>query len=649
MTPQEAHDFIIAKSRHKFYKDTVTMAYDLSIHADGEPPKDIITARRPKESKEIQAYRETIYVSKTEAPVFKVFNSLMKIRKSQDWMIKYSKNHSKIADKETLEQYMEKDFPKYSSFTNWFFAICFKQYLIDANAVSFLMPENLLDNQGAYEVEETNEYLEPYPVIYNSHQILDYSQDHYLLHSAEKNIYTKGKSNNEGDIFYLVDSNSIYEFKEIDPKPEYTITTYAHNLGELPVVKLGGWVKKELKNLCLYKSRISPMLPELKEAVREYSDLQAEIVQHIHSTLWAIESQKCNTCSGSGKVISGKDAAPIKCKDCKGRGFYPFNPYENFIVRAPKAGESASPTPPVGYIQKQIEIAKLQNERVQDHIYYALAAINCEFLTSTPLNQSGKAKQVDRSEIDNFVHSVAEDIIRIFDDHYSISNNYRNRIIVPNQDERETLLPFINVPIKYDILSEEFLVDEVAKARQSSINKAILNACEIEYANKKFGADDDIRNFVISCIELDPFASEAEDMIILKLTNGGISKQKYIIHCNIKEFIRRAINEVNGFYDLSYADKEKTINKYADEVIKENSASGRVLSMIQGGKQTVPSNNNNGYNIGDNVKIIAGKEKIPAHADMPMTVAGIQSNGTYNLKASDGSTALYNVNDLMAA
>lgn len=580
ITPEEAIKFIEEKKRHKFYDDSVKMAYDMAVHADNIYPKELIGVRRPKESEAIKKYREEIYVSKTEAPVYKVMNSLMKIRKSQDWMIKYPKNNPKITESESLENYMEFDFPRYASFTNWFWAVCFPQYLIDANAVSFILPENIYESmENSGEVEEANKYLEPYPVIYNSEQILDYSDEHYLLWSEEKNKYTKNRRTYEGNIYYLVDEMNVTIIKEIDPKPIYEITVYAHNLEELPIVKLGGWVKKEMLQYTLYKSRISPMLPELKEAVREYSDLQAEIVQHIHSTLWAMESQKCNNCNGSGRVIGGKDSAPIKCKECQGKGFYPFNPYENLIVRQPKAGESATPTPPVGYITKPIEIAELQNRRVQDHIFYALAAINFEFLMNTPLNQSGAAKQVDRSELDNFVNSIAEDVVKIYDDHYKIINDYRYRIIIPDEDQREELLPFINVPMKYDILSEEFLIGEVAKARTSGVNTNLINACEIEYANKKFGADDDVRQYVVACLELDPFASETEDSIIMKLQNKGISQEDYVIHCNVKNYVKRAVEENPDFYAMTLQAKQDILASYAQEAMVSNSAKGKVITL----------------------------------------------------------------------
>lgn len=581
ITPQDAFELIKDEKYHKFYKQACQYALDLAIHADEEPPGELLTARRPKESNDIKKYRETIYIHKTEAPIAKVRTSLMKIRKSQDWMIKYKdEENSRIVAEESLRTYTEKTFPKYQSFTNWFFDVCFNQYLIDANAVAFIMPNNLKETGGSYAIGEGNEYLRPYPVIYNSHQVLNYSSEYYLLHSAEKSTYQhKGRTYDDGEIYYLIDKQVIYELRQSSPKPDFDVIEYRHDLGVLPVVSLNGMVKKEMRELCLYKSRISPMVPELKEALREYSDLQAEVVQHLHSTLWTKAPQKCTNCNGIGKVI-GKTKAQINCPSCKGKGTFPFNPYEVMEVREPKAGETGITGEPAGFIQKQTEIVKIQNERVQDHIYYSYASIGFEFLMSTPLNQSGTAKAYDRSEIDNFSHSVAEDVVRIIDRCYFIFGEYRHRVIVPNAQDRKELLPYIPVPQKYDILSEQFTLDEVTKLKTANIDTGIINATLIDYANKKFGNDEDMKNFVVSCIILDPFASENEDALLMKLQNGGISKEAYTVHCNIKTFVKRAVEKDENFYSLSFADKTKVIIDFAKEMIKENSASAKVLSMV---------------------------------------------------------------------
>jgi hypothetical protein len=164
----------------------------------------------------------------------------------------------------------------------------------------------------------------------------------------------------------------------------------------------------------LNESRISSIVPKLNEAIREYSDLQAEIVMHIHSTMWSMQPQQCKTCRGIGNVPR-ENSAPVQCPACSGLGLAPLNPFEHLVLAPPRPGEPSIPTPPMGYVQKDTEIARLQQERIQQMIYDALSSINMEFLAEVPLSQSGTAKQVDREELNSFVHSIAEDVVRIMD------------------------------------------------------------------------------------------------------------------------------------------------------------------------------------------------------------------------------------------
>jgi len=145
------------------------------------------------------------------------------------------------------------------------------------------------------------------------------------------------------------------------------------------------------------------------------------------------------------------------------------------------------------------------------------------------------------------------------------------------------MLPYITVPQKYDILGEQYLLEEIAKLKTSNIDTSILNATLIDYANKKFTNDTHIRNFIVAAISLDPFASENEDSLLMKLQSGGISKKKYIVHCNIKDFLRRAINEYEDFYSTPYEEQTAIMDGYADEMMNETSSRAKVITMINAG------------------------------------------------------------------
>ena len=62
----------------------------------------------------------------------------------------------------------------------------------------------------------------------------------------------------------------------------------------------------------------------------------------------------------------------------------------------------------MGYIQKQTEIAELQDKRINEMRYRALAAINMQFLEQLPVAQSGVSKAYDREETNNTFYGIAK-------------------------------------------------------------------------------------------------------------------------------------------------------------------------------------------------------------------------------------------------
>lgn len=562
------------KVRHKFYNDSKTNHEDLRIHYTKEFPGDIVRKARPNESETIRKYREEIFQCVTHSAMMKVINSLQKIRKSQDFAYRFKagSSPSSVASEETLEEYTMKDFPNHDSIDNWYWNVAFVQYLLDANSIVLVEPLR--------EPVEENGYVRPYPTIFNSHQVLwyEYNKEYWLL-SNEKSIWRDEKGGiHEGDIYIHVLPDSTDRYEQINDKGGYRISQQLHGLKECQVVHLNGTIEKDGVNQLLFRSRISPMIPEFKEAIREYSDHQAEIIQHIHSTVWAYQAQKCKTCDGIGKVKKQNSAGvekPVTCPDCKGKAL-PFNPFESFTIAPPKAGEPNAPTPPIGYLSKPTDIAKLQDQRIQDHIYRGLGALNFEFLASVPLAQSGVAKDFDRAELNNFVYQIAEDSVRILDSVIELITNQRYSVIVKDKETRDHMRPEINVPEKYDILPDSYLADQIEKLKRFKASPQIISAAEVEYVNKKFNTNPELRRVVEATFNLDPLANVSTDDILAASANGFVSKESCVIHSNIREFVENAIDENPLFLDLTPKEQKTVIREMAKQWIKDNSASSQI-------------------------------------------------------------------------
>ena len=320
----------------------------------------------------------------------------------------------------------------------------------------------------------------------------------------------------------------------------------------------------------IYQSRIAAVVPSLNEAVREYSDLQAEILQHVHSEKYVYTNAECKRCRGAGVVVS--EGVQNECPQCKGVGSaLGVTPYGIHIIAAGKAGEMAIPAPPIGYINKSTEIARLQSERVAQHIYNALSTINMEFLAQTPLNQSGAAKEVDKDELNNLVSAVAEDIVKIMDRVYYFICEYRYSLLVPDAQARRAMLPSIFVPERFDLLNTSHILAEIASAKTTGVNPVLVRQMEIDYARKKFNASPETADLLQTIYSLDPLAGTGEDEKMSRLANKGILESDYVISCNIEQFIKRAQRGDADFFRKTYQEQKEVLLKYADEIKTANS------------------------------------------------------------------------------
>lgn len=558
-------------------KACMDLAHAIAVHANGEMPDDKIMSRRPSEPEEIKNYRKTIYVPKTKQAISKVIHSLEKIRRAQDWSITYDKEAvpSKVADEETLEKYCEYNYPGHTSVTNWAFSELLKRSLIDANGIVAVVLEKLPQSKS--------EYCKPVAKFFGCEQIVEFVNDgpdsYVVLKSKDTTTYyTEDKNgrrrmNTNGAIYYILTVNEFVKYEQTGAAKYDPKQVFKHNCGRLPAWKVGGLFKARINNDTIYESRLAGMVPDLDEAAREYSDLQAEIVQHIHSEKYAYTNTECPHCKGNGYTTeTGEDGKPkrVTCKHCQGTGkVLNTSPYGIHLIDSARAGELQVPAPPIGYIQKDTAIANLQDQRVRNHIKDALAAVNMEFLAETPIDQSGVAKAYDANELNNFVNSVAEDLVRNIDNVYWFINEYRYRTIVPDQEKRKKMLPAVNVPTKFDIANTTILMQELQGARQAEANPEILRMLETNYAKVQFNTSPDARELLTAVLDLDPLFGVKEENKMTMLQNGGITETAYIISCNIHAFVRRAIFEDKDFCSKPFDKKMKVLGKYADEVREE--------------------------------------------------------------------------------
>lgn len=582
--PALIHEYGAEKRKHGAYDKSAEMYCILKQHANGEVPTKLICNRRPGESDRIKDYRIEIYEPMTRAPISKIISSLSKIRRSPDWSVKFDTlDTGAIAKDELPELYYTINYPNdLTSLTNWLFTIGLKEYLLDSNAVILVQPLT-------WDIENT-EYHKPYPFIFNAPQVLDFFPDRYaVLLSDEQCSYdvvdergTVLRKQTDGKVIIVVDDEGIFTYNQINQKKEFRLVDEKiHGLGLMPAFKMPGVFFEICNGIIVKESRINSMVPDLNEAARLYSDLQAEYVQHVHSDRWEIMNTRCTHCAGTGQMLfEGEE--PCSCKNCKGTGYVPTSPYTVRVITPPQIGEEPLPTPPAGYIQKT-DVAEMCNElkiAVKEHKYSALAAVNMQNLEQVPLTESGVAKEWDRDEQSNFVHAVAEDLVYIADKVVFISNEYRYRIIVPDKEKRKALMPKIPVPERFDLFSINTLAADVANAKKENMNSYVVGTLESEYANKKFQNEPAIARLVQLSYSLDPLVGLTEDQKIAKVQNDGVTKIDYIISSNLMPFLKKALRE-NADFDRKTEEEQLVIlTQYAVEKEQLITAAGRVQQAL---------------------------------------------------------------------
>lgn len=558
--------------KHPFYERSVVITTKLEAHSKGKFPKEIIDIARPNETAEQKKYRKDVFTPVTKTYFSKVVSTIAKIGRAEDWKIEMPEQGG-VAEGETLKDYTTESFPNFDSLVNWFFSLQLREMCDDPNGVIAVFPYPKKDPAN------DSEYLRPFPFWFESTQVINYIEGELaVLRSGEKSYVNSGKNQvKEGIIYYVFDNNSWAKCTQVGEKSEYRFVSEIqdHWIGHVPCFKIGGIIEEFENGEMLYDSFIGDCLPYWDEALRRHSDLQVQMVLHVHSEKWEIEDSQCKTCSGTGKVKStfmGSGGALATCGTCQGSGGgttrSPFN--VKLIKPATKTGISDTvsiPTPPMDYIRKPIEETQFIHDQVNENITNGLAAINMEFLMNQPQINSGVSKIMDRQEMNSFFYMIARHIVKnIFDPVYYYTAKWRYGL---NYSEKELMdvLPEINIPSDFDILTQDVIAQRLVSAKTAGVSQSLMSNLQIQYAKKEFGDDSDQVEMLGIALNLDPLPGKTEDEKMTILSNKGTTLENYILSSNIVPFINRAYSENEDFCDMEYSEQLDILNKYVDEIM----------------------------------------------------------------------------------
>jgi hypothetical protein len=584
------------KYRHVNYRKTVDHAKELAVHAWGEKPVDILDKARPREDEAVKQYRIDSWEPITQSDFDKAIYILQKGFNSKLFSINFPPQPGgvKLSEEESLEYYTRKIFPLFDDVFNLFSEVLLKQSIADPNGVITIVPT-------VYNLPQS-ELQSPNIVIFKSEQVYDKKDGVYFVLLDQNTVKLK---NREGAILHIITVNSIVTYEEIETRDAdkrfIEVARFDHNFGILPAWHLGG-VPDSRAYPYSYISFFNAAVPYWNKAVRLESDLDGALVNHLHPQKWEMtldceHVENGQQCQG-GKIYVEKIGKSVPCTKCHGSGKISVkSPFDVYQINTDKLATMEGKTPmipPAGYITVPTEIITVLDGKIKQNLEKGLSAICMDVVNKIGLDQSGKAKEIDRTELNTFMTKVFD---YMFDNHipnvFYFINLYRYGVLLGKRVDE--YLPTISKPTSFDVLTIQDVTEELAKAKENNSSPVYLEALERDLIDKRFSTNEEIRTRATLCIDLDPFPSRSiEDKTMMKL-NQTVSNEDLVISDNIVKFVKMALEEHPDFPEMEMNDQNDILLGYAKDLIKNNETqvADLVPALPGGTTQRLPKSTGN--------------------------------------------------------
>jgi predicted AAA+ superfamily ATPase len=151
------------------------------------------------------------------------------------------------------------------------------------------------------------------------------------------------------------------------------------------------------------------------------------------------------------------------------------------------------------------------------------------------------------------------------------------------------------VPQKFDLLSSQYLIQELGSATQSGgLSDITLKAFEIDFCSKKFSEQPAVKEELELNFKLDPLAAKTEDEKLAIKQGGGCREIDYIISCNIGFYVKRALDENEEFCDMNLMEQMSILEGYASAVVSNNSMKQNITAKQPPITNVIPINQEGG-------------------------------------------------------
>lgn len=530
---------------------------EMRVFVYGDKPKKLLEQFRPNEGIDARRYRLESYEATVNSEYKKVSRIISRIVDSSFFGISWKEKPAIVVEGQEPESFFLKKYGKYRSAMRFVREVLLDQMLADPNAALLILPED-------------GDYPEPLPRIYGSDRICAYEMGQFFAAlTPEKSKVTSGERTvYEGEVYIVVDTEGIYKVFQTGNKSENKFQEEiiaALPGGVFPVRQLGGDIELDGDD-ALYKSFIYPAVPHWNKLVRHTSDLDCMFVHSMYP-IKIMASSQCKVCSGTGKIKDRNSHELVDCNECHGTGRIsaghgtgPLGEYYIDVART-----DFKPAEAVHFAEPPTNTVEACVNREEKFKREAMEALVMHFLQGIGENQSGRAKDMDRSELQGYLKNVSNHFWELIRWIFDTSIELRYSSVVQSSEARKEMVPSINEPVKFDYSGLNDLFEEIKSGSEAGVHPSILKQVSLDIINKRDG-DPERAARLRATVELDPLFGKGSDDVLVAKNEGAISREDMYISYNIDKLLDA---QEPDFFNLSRSEQREVLIEDARKMMPE--------------------------------------------------------------------------------
>lgn len=505
---------------------------EMIVHTQGDKPEMLLCKRRPNEAQEVYEYRLDIYEPITKSSINKSIDKLFRLFLGTNFSIKIS---------DELKDYVHSNAFDGFDLMSFIQSKVLKRNIEDPNGYLVWLPtgEGLMDPTQKVDVKPK--------LILSS-----------CIHFANDEVFTfKISNDDERDVFITLTKTGIYKHTQINKaktadKKRFSVELkYAHNMGIIPAILLGGnfvYDKESKTGDGFYESFFNAFLPFANEAIRQYSDWQAVMVNTAYPHR-EILADNCDhpTCR-SGYVLDDEGDTSF-CKKCNGTGKIiqrsPYGVYLKTQKNAALSGGVVDNTPSINFISPDPAIIEYSENAWKNLLERAEDAIHSKFIDEA---QSGAAKAIDREDQYSFITKICNNLFdNIIYKSLVIIERYRN-VVNP-------IDPVVIKPSTFSVKDEADLINELSELKTKNAPAPFLIEAAKDLAKKRFNGNTKVSKMIDVLVIYDPLFHLTIDEKNKLVASGGITAVDVIKSTKAYPLLNKLINDGRVDVEVDSIDK----------------------------------------------------------------------------------------------